>query len=291
MSFNFLRFLYWMFKSIGREWVLLVKKKRNRKTLSTFSASEHNEDNGDPSQNPEKQGYASMYESYKLLFKLAGWWGAQVVSQDKDSHYTVSRFFLVCSVMGLADLIYGLSFYIWYLSIENLPYWYVIMILPTIMGFFYLSHAIFSGVFHRNGLIEYLIALDVIKVKRAVHFYPTMFVMMLFCLFVTLPLCSLIPSSYRGYVLQPLILVTVGPLIQDSFICAFIWTISAGYHSLEDEVRSSHHWTAERVVRLGHQWVCLKELLMFHNSVRFQYSRFFQRTLRSICKITKINNR
>ncbi|XP_047740193.1 uncharacterized protein LOC125179084 [Hyalella azteca] len=81
------------------------------------------------------------------------------------------------------------------------------------------------------------------------------------------PLCMLLPKSLRYYAMPSVFLSTFLPVLQDVYLSIFIWSINAGYQTLEEQVRSQTLWSQDYVTELATHWISLKKLLFFHNSI------------------------
>jgi hypothetical protein len=68
-------------------------------------------------------------------------------------------------------------------------------------------------------------------------------------------------------VAQPVFFNTSLPVLQDMYLCIFIWSISAGYQTLGEKVRSTQGWSKDCITEIGKQWISLKKLMIYHNTV------------------------
>lgn len=211
--------------------------------------------------------YSTIYSSYRVLFFMASMSGLHIIRRNTKNQYVIGKYRLMVTIIVFLNSLWGSYLFICiYLYDEN-PYWYYIMILPTLMSFIYLNIMNIFVWVNRKKMIRYLVSLSVIKVKRSWHFYPMLICLSLFSIIVVFPLSLLLPKNMRLSALQPIILASCATMLQDEYVGNFLWCIAAGYQTLEEDVRQTISWDQEKVVEVCGHWLNLKRLLMMHNEV------------------------
>lgn len=214
--------------------------------------------------------YSSIHLTYWFMFMSASIFGLFNVGMGKDGNFAICRYKQALTLLFFVDAIYGFVVYVKFFYEEPLPYWYVVMIIPTTMCFIYVW-SVYVFVFrHNDKIVCYMNALSMIKVKRSWHFYPMMIVLYMFACLVAIPMCLLLPERLRLLAIQPILLSTSVPVIQDIYVTTFVWCLAAGYDALEANVRKIDAWDETKIVDVCNHWINMKKLLDLHNEVIIQ---------------------
>jgi len=214
--------------------------------------------------------YARIKDTYFYLFFILSTFGLYVLS-SKNGNYVTSKVKIIVATTCIMDFLVGISMYT-YVLLQPLPYWYVVMVLPTALCFVYVLFLYCLIIKNRHRQKEYMAALNVLVVNRKWHFYPRMMFLYAFSFVIAVPNCLLLPTEIRLYGIQPLTIVSSVPVFQDVYVTTLLWCLTAGYQAVEEKVRSVDVWDNETVAHVSYQWLQMKKLLELHNDVSFDMS-------------------
>ena len=220
------------------------------------------------------RSFSKIAEAYYYMFVLSSLFGIHIISPDNNGNFTVSKWKTVLTIAFMIESICAFFIYV-HLLMHQLPYWYIVIMLPTCYGIIYVMIIYVFVILNRHKCKKYLNELKLLEVQRKWFFYPKMIGSYCFCLFIAVPACVFLPSDYRFWLTHPTVVIFTVCLLQDIYTTTFLWCIAAGLQALEKEVMVTKDWSLSTVCHFSRQWLKMKKLLDLHNEVRFNFKYCF----------------